>query len=212
MIKDPIATMISDVKLMLEEMDYPPPYVVARELDIPVFSGPIAAFTFGPPPSISLPDNLRGFYRSYTLAHEIAHALMQWRGIDAELLAYYAPECAHSNQEALANHVAGLMCVPKPFFDSTLKRNGFSPTAMIHLSQSLGAPLETVMARTVYEDESYHRAALFFKRGYVHSFASTFWLEVQYYDYIAEPKKRFPGILLKPLPSMPGHVLGTLVG
>lgn len=212
MIKDPVPTLLSDVAVMLEEMDYPLPHVIARALDLRVVSGPVAAINLEPPPTIHLPDYMKGFWRQHTLAHEIAHALLKWRGIDAELLAYYAPECAYSNIEALANHIAGLICFPKPFYDSTMKRFGFAPEAMIFMSRSLGAPLETAMSRAVYESESYNRAALLFRRGYVHSYASTFWIEVQSYDYIEDPTYRFPGILLTPLDGMPGHVLGTWEG
>lgn len=212
MIKDPVVTLLSDVASMLEQMNYPSPYVLARALDLRVVSGPVAAINMEPPPTIHLPDYMRGFWRQHTLAHEIAHALLQWRGIDAELLAYYAPECATNNLEALANHIAGLICFPEPFYQQTMKRFGFAPEAMLFMSRSLGAPLGAAMARTVYESDSYNRAALLFKRGYVAQYASTFWIEIQPYDYINDPTQRFPGIQLTPLDGLPGHVLGTWGG
>lgn len=210
--EDPVVTLLADVHSMLEQMNWPTPAFLARALGLTVLSGPVAAINLEPPPTIHLPDHMQGFWRAHTLAHEIAHALLRWRDIDDELLAYYAPECAYSNLEALANHIAGLICFPQPFYQAALRRFDFSPDAMIFMAQSLDAPIQAAMARTVYESESYNRAALLFKRGYVCAYASTFWLEVQSWDYVPDPAARFPGITLRPLSGQAGVVLGTWGG
>lgn len=204
---DPIAKLFDDVQYMLEQMNYPEPHELARALDLRVIGGPVAAINLEPPPTIHIPDYLRGFKRSHTLAHEIAHALMRWREIDDELLAYYAPECACANLEALANHVAGLICFPEPFYKASVKRYGFTPDLMIHMARSTGAPIPLAMDRAIYESDSYNRAALLFQGKYLARYSSTVWLDVSLWDRIPDPKKQFPDIVLKRLE--PGVILGT---
>lgn len=212
MIADPITSMLSDLQMTLEQMDWPTPQVLARALDLNVISGPVAAINLEPPPTIHLPDHINGFWRSHVLAHEIAHALLKWRGIDDQLLAYYAPECAYSNLEALANYIAGLICFPQPFFEKTMRRFGFGPQALVFMADSMGAPLKLAMERVVYESDSYNRAAMVFKRGYLYQYTTTIWLDTDPYTYVPIPEARFPGIHLAALDGQPGMVLGTWGG
>ncbi|MFC6591706.1 ImmA/IrrE family metallo-endopeptidase [Deinococcus lacus] len=198
---DPVVKLLEDVQQMLEAMNWPTPYEVARALDLRVISGPVPAINLEPPPTIHLPTTLVGFKRAHTLAHEIAHVMLDWREIDDELLAYYAPECAYSNLEALANHIAGLICFPQPFLDETLGRFGFSPEALLFMAQAKDAPLPLAMDRVVYASDDGNRAALLFKKGYLIDFSATLWLEAERYDFVDEPLKRFPGIQLQPLPG-----------
>ncbi|WP_019585273.1 ImmA/IrrE family metallo-endopeptidase [Deinococcus apachensis] len=204
---DPVSQLFDDLHFMLERMGWPTPMELARALDIKVTDGPVPSINLDPPPTIQLPVSLRGFRRRHTLAHEIAHALMNWREIDAELLMYYAPECAHSNLEALANHIAGLIAIPPPIFQKAMQRYGFSPTTMTYLARVTGAPLEIAMDRVIYESDSYRRAAMLFKRNMLIDFASTIWLEADLFDVIPDPRERFPGIVLQTMDE--GVLLGT---
>lgn len=207
MTSDPITTLLDDVHVMLEKMDWPTPMQIAQALDLLVADGPVASINLEPPPTIYLPTHLNGFRRAHTLAHEVAHALLKWREIDDELLAYYAEECAHSNLEALANHIAGIITIPPPVLKAAVKRYGFSPQTMIELAQQTGAPMWVSMDRVIFETDTYLRAALLFKHELLYDFASTIWLEAERYDVIRDPAERFPGIVLQPLSS--GLVLGT---
>lgn len=204
---DPITEMLSDVMTMLEKMNYPTPLQLARALGFHVTSGPVASINLEPPPTIHMPISLTGFKRAHTLAHEIAHGLFSWRGIDDELLAYHAPECAYSNLEGLANYVAGVITMPPPVFNRIIRRYGFSPQSMIQLAVETGAPLPLAMDRVIFESDSYLRAALLFKQGLLVNFASTIWLEAELYDSIPDPAEKFPGIVLEQIAE---HVvLGT---
>jgi len=207
MILDPVTNLLSDVVFMLEKMNWPSPREVARALDIAVASGPVAAVNFGPPPIIHVPDHLTGYRREFTIGHEIGHTLTKWRGIDDELLAYYAPECAYSNLEGLCNHIAGLIMVPQPSHDKALRRFGFTPRAMMHLVHEHGVSVPMAMDRVIYDTDSYYRAAVLFKKGHVHDWASTTWIEIEHMQHIPDPQEKFSGMELLPLEGP--FVLGT---
>ncbi|GGR00050.1 hypothetical protein [Deinococcus ruber] len=209
MIIDPVTKLLSELVYTLEQMDYPTPAELARALGLKVVSGPVAAINLRPPPTIHLPDYLTGYRRANTLAHEIGHAMMEWRGIDAELLAYYAPECAYANLEALGNHIAGIIMMPPPLHSKMLRRFGFTPNGIFSLARAVGAPLPLAMDRVIYDSDSYKRAALLFQKGTLIEYATTTWLEVELYDYIADPADRFPGIQLLTLGDDEKFVLGT---
>lgn len=150
MILDPVTNLLSDVVFMLEKMDWPPAREVARSLDFEVASALVAAVNFGPPPIIHIPDHLTGYRREFT----IGHTLTKWRGIDDDLLAYYAPECAYSDLEGLCNHIACLILVQSSH-----------DQALMHLVHEYGISAPMSIDRVIYDSDSYYRAALLFKKG-----------------------------------------------
>ena len=181
---DAVASLLDFVAQLHARHDHPAtPAEFATALGIRVLAGDEDSANAGPPALITY-NRAYGLRRRFTLWHEVAHILMAWHGLEAELEGQF-DEDAPRHLEAVANLTAGLLAIPRPLMREAVGQHGVTPAAVLHLKEHSRMSEGVALRRMVYDDPEASRAAAVITGPYVADVARlNCWLPFWRYDRV----------------------------
>lgn len=176
------------------------PQRLAERLGIRVVHGRGNHASAGPPAVIVLGPDAYLARRRFTLHHEIAHVLMQRAGLEQAIEEEVDQEDADVHVEAVANYGGGVLLLPDPLVNRTVRRYGETARAVLELSKLSGSSLAVALRRYVHLDEDASRAAFVMSGSYVadvaaHNYLLPFWR----YDRLPEPHISVENLSMAPV-------------
>ncbi|MFB9991267.1 hypothetical protein ACFFLM_04640 [Deinococcus oregonensis] len=147
--------------------------------------------------------------------HEVAHVMLWWSGLEAEVIEEFGPELGWKVVENLCHHAIAFLRCTQPMVDEAVKRYGVTSRAGLHLRKLSGAPPEMAMRRLVYDDPRELRAGFILIGDRVSEVAQCNWsLPFGWLEYVPKPRIWFPedaNVSMSKL-SGGGSVLGVCWG
>lgn len=127
------------------------------------------------------------------LRHELAHVMLWWSGLEAEILAEYGDELGWKVIENLCNHAVGFLRIPPPMVEEATRLYGVTAQAVQHLQKLSGARPEVALRRLIYDDPRAERAGFLTSGLYIQEVAQCNWgLPFGWLDRVPEPALKFP--------------------
>lgn len=127
------------------------------------------------------------------LRHEVAHVMLWWSGLEAEIIHEFGHEAGWKVIENLCHQAIAFLRIPQPLVDDAVKKFGVTARAVQHLARQTGARPEVAMRRLVYDDPRALRAGFILNGTYVQEVAQCNWsLPFGWLDHVPKVRKSFP--------------------
>lgn len=200
--------------------DYDPDFwSLTRRLNIPVTVGDYnsAVVLPGRPPQklITLHNDVYFGTWTFTRFHELAHFVLRDSGIEKQLRGEAdEPEQFNSWVEAYCNFGAAQFQIPNPTLMRVLRRWGYSPRAIVSLTDYDGVDLFDAMYRVAHgflEDDA-RRIVMLLQGSHLRKCVTTTWFPHSEGERLPEVAVSYPSTRLLSLPERygRGRVLGVL--
>jgi len=130
---------------------------------------------------------------SDVLRHEMAHVMLWWSGLEAEIIQEFGDDIGWKVIENLCNHAIPFLRIPQPLVDRTIEQYGVTARAVREIQKKSGTPPEMAMCRLTYDDPQAARAGFITNGIFVQHVAQCNWsLPFGWLDEVPRPAKRFP--------------------
>ncbi|MCD0175510.1 hypothetical protein IHN32_06040 [Deinococcus sp. 14RED07] len=130
---------------------------------------------------------------SDVLRHEMAHVMLWWSGLEAEIVAEFGDEVGWNVIENLCNHAIPFLRIPQPLVDHVTAQHGVTAQAVREIQKLSGTPPDMAMCRLIYDDPQAARAAFITNGHFIQHVAQCNWgLPFSWLDRIPEPARMFP--------------------
>ena len=183
------------------------PRAFARALGIRLVAADEDSANAGPPAVVTYNARFGLGRRRFSLWHEMAHVMMGWHGIDADLDTWIGEADRERLREQMASIIAGQLMVPRRVVADALKEHGWSGAAVVHMRRVTGMSEPVCVRRLVSHDVKASRAAAVFVDRQVVDVASwNYRVPLLRYERIPEPAQQLEGIRLSQLRK--GRVIG----
>lgn len=130
---------------------------------------------------------------SDVLRHELAHIMLWWSGLEAEIIAEFGDELGWKVIENLCNHAVAFLRYPQPLVDDAIKEHGVSAQAVQHLRSLVRGRPEQALNRLIYDDPHALRAGFLTNGLFIQEVAQCNWsLPFSWLAEIRNPVRCFP--------------------
>lgn len=127
------------------------------------------------------------------MRHEMAHIMLWWSGLEAQILAAYGPEDGWPLVEKLCNQAVAFLHITPPMLQEAVTQHGISAQAVLHLQKISGASTSTALRRLIYDVPEAERAGFITSGKHISEVAlCNLNLPFSWLERVPEPTTRFP--------------------
>lgn len=152
---------------------------------------------------------------SDVLRHEMAHVMLWWSGLEAEIIEEFGDEIGWKVIENLCNHAIPFLRIPQPLVDQVVAEFGVTARAVRELQKLSGTPPDMAMCRLTYDDPQAARAAFITNGEFIEHVAQCNWgLPFTWLQQVPRPARMFPDDAKVSYFTLPGRLqlIGVCVG
>ncbi|THF88432.1 hypothetical protein E7T09_04285 [Deinococcus sp. KSM4-11] len=129
---------------------------------------------------------------TWMLRHELAHVMLYWSGLEAEVIEEFGSEVGWKVIENLCQQAEAFLLITQPMVDDAVRRFGVSAQAVRHLQKLSGARPEVALRRLIYDNPHAERAGFLMSRDYVTEVAQcNFGLPFGWSEKVSKPAQLF---------------------
>lgn len=144
---------------------------------------------------------------SDVLRHEMAHVMLWWSGLEAEIIEEYGDEIGWKVIENLCNHAIPFLRIPQPLVDHVTSQHGVTARAVREIQKLSGTPPNMAMCRLTYDDPQAARAAFITNGQFIQHVAQCNWsLPFSWLQQVPRPARLFPDTANVTYHTLPGRL------